>query len=114
MTLLIFIPIAALITSSTFILSVYNALSIGQLFNSHRIIYSFVAYIGIHVISQVVSFTYIVVFMPKLIEAGGSYNFPTQASIVEFILPLVAVNAILGIAHFFSAYFILNKKLNLE
>lgn len=113
-TLLLLIPIYGLIAGSTFILSVYNALSIGQLFTRYKILYSFISYIGIYFIGQIISFIYLVSYIPEIRKFKGVFEFPTQASIIKFVLPLLIIDVLLGVANFISANLILNKRLNLE
>ncbi|NLJ41518.1 MAG: ABC transporter permease, partial [Clostridiales bacterium] len=54
-TMLILIPVLALIGAAFFVITVYNAMAIGHLFIKHRVLASFGAYIGIYMIVQVVN-----------------------------------------------------------
>lgn len=53
----ILVPVSTSILSTHFIITVYNALSIGHLFTNHRILASFGAFITIDIVSQIVFVT---------------------------------------------------------
>lgn len=113
-TLLILAPISALVGASYFIMTVYNALSIGHLFNKHRILASFVAYIGIYMVSQVVGTIFLLTMGGIILEPLSRAAVPDPSLITALILTIVGLNALLGTANFVSANIILNKRLNLE
>lgn len=113
-TILILIPISALIVSAYFIMTVYNALSIGHLFTKHRILASFGAYIGIYIISQIVFTISVFASMEKVIEPLVQSPVPIPSKIITLITFLTTLYGLLGIGNFVSANIILNRKLNLE
>ena len=113
---MILTPIFALISAGYFVMSVYNALSIGHLFIKHRILASFGAYIGIYIINQIVFATFILIsskaiFLP-LMESLGPV--PPSSNLSILMISLMVIYGLLGGANFISANIILNKKLNLE
>ncbi len=95
-------------------LMVYCAMAIGHLFNSNRIIASFVAYIGLYFTVQVISV--MVLFIYALIFGGG-LNFLSQAN-EAFVLNIVNIQlietGIIAIGYYLATNYIVKKRLNLE
>lgn len=113
-TILLLIPFSALILSAYFIITVYNALSIGHLFTKHKILASFGAYVGIYITSQVVFTIFALISANKLLEPLAKSTVPLPSNIVTLIISLTTLYAILGAVNFIVANVILNRKLNLE
>ena len=113
-TLLILAPISALIGASYFIMTVYNALSIGHLFNKHRILASFVAYLGIYMVGQIVGTIFLFTTAGFILEPLSKAATPEPSLIITLILAIVSLNVLLATANFISANIILSIRLNLE
>lgn len=113
-TILILMPVSALILSAYFIMTVYNALSIGHLFTKHKILASFGAYIGIYIAAQIVFTIFAFALANKLLIPLAQSTVPLPSNIVTLITSLTTLYAVLGVANFVVANVILNRKLNLE
>ena len=113
-TLLILIPISGLIGSAYFIITVYNALSIGHLFTKHRILASFAAYMAIYVVSQIVFATFFFATANRIFAPMAQSTDIVPPQVTTLIVSVTIIYAILGIANFTVANLILNRKLNLE
>ncbi len=113
-TLLILMPISALVLSAYFIITVYNALSIGHLFTKHKILASFAAYIGIYMFSQIVFTIFAFATANTLLVPLAESTVPDPSHIAALIGSLTALYAVLGVANFVVSNIIINRKLNLE
>lgn len=111
---LILAPISSLIGSTYFILTVYNALSIGHLFTKHRILASFGAYIGIYIFTQIVLTIFIFATANAIFQPLAQSDLPIHAQILTLMISMMVLYSLLGAANFASANIILNRKLNLE
>ena len=87
------------------IASYYFAISIGQLFNKHKLVACIGAYFGIYTIFQMIS-TVLSVVMAIVIEANGNYEITYIP--VNIIMSIFAISGLVG------SYFIMKNKLNLE
>lgn len=84
------------------ILLIYFAISIGQLFKDHRLLFAILTYIGISIILSV----FVNLFL---------FNTTTDYLISAYPNSFLALlNIILGFAYYFGTYFIMTKKLNLQ
>jgi len=113
-TLLVLIPILALTSSAYFIITVYNALSIGHLFTKHRILASFAAYIAIYLVGQIVFTIFAFVTANKILVPLAQSTAIVPPQVTTLIVSVTIIYALLGIVHFTVANLILNNKLNLE
>ncbi len=111
--LLILIPIIALLLSAYFIMTVYNALSIGHTFQKQKILASFGAYGVIYVIKQIVSSILALLFFRRFAVLSEP-SMITPSQITTLLISVASIYALLGIANFIVANYVLNKKLNLE
>ena len=107
---LIEIMLMSLIGLITNILLIYVAIAVGQLFNGHRVLGSFLSYVGIHTITQLV--------LALIIIIGGqilSRPLENFESVPRIVLPaaLVVITAISGV-YYYTINHIFRKKLNLE
>jgi hypothetical protein len=92
------------------ILIIYVSIAIGQLFNGHKVLGSFAAYIGISIALQV-----IVTVCTGLLGLIFRDSFNDIASVTHILFPLVlvfllATNAV----YYLITNFIFNRKINLE
>lgn len=115
----------ALVSLLASILMIYTAISFGQLANKHRVMMSFVSYIGIYAIIQTINVSLIGVFsfgINKWLEQAthsfgigdaGMVSIPGN-TIVLVLAGGVALELIYCAAYFFITKYVLEKKLNLE
>lgn len=106
------------------ILQVYVSLAIGHLFGKHKILMSFVAYIGVYIVNQIFGVIVIVVggivfqwTLPIFIETTANYS-PTALDVYHYILFLYnisfAITLLSSILFYALTHYILRRKLNLE
>lgn len=99
------------------ILILYASIAIGHLFTQHRILASFAAFIGLNTLTQIIT---------TAITALGGYDYfdtfevnaanfhSVQAELQTFILIFLVLSALVSVAYFAIANWILGKRLNLE
>lgn len=92
------------------ILLIYVSIAVGQLFNGHRVLGSFLSYVGIYTVTQLVL---------SLVIGFGSLFFRNSLEEIEsvphIVLPIgLLVFAIIGAIYYFTINHIFKKKLNLE
>ena len=104
----------AILTLIHGILKIYTAISLGHLFNKHKLLLSFAMYLGLDTISQFVSFLTIAIvakaaFVPfdDILE-GAVHHFK------YFLTTATAITAVFSVAYFILTGFIIKRKLNLE
>lgn len=109
------------------IIEIYAAITLGHMFNKHRIILSFAFYIGINTISQVV-YMLILPFVSspfvKVIsedisyEAGIGHNSFSFANMIPQLMTIsviiLVVSVILSAGYYIATNYLLKTKLNLE
>jgi hypothetical protein len=92
------------------ILIIYASIAVGQLFNGHKILGSFAAYIGISTVLQIIvtaSFVILGIIFNK--------SFEEINSLPQIIFPLTIVYILItNILFYFGTDFLFKKKLNLE
>ncbi len=98
----------------TGILFLYASISIGQLFSRHKLIASFGAFLGLNIVSQILSsillaMTYFV--NPQLFIVN---NQTTPTFIYIMLIGTLAINLIMGIGYYIASEQILTKRLNLD
>lgn len=103
----IFLMIISLFTQ---ILLIYVAITVGHLFNGHKVLGSFVAYFVINTAVQIL--------ITIILVVGGylaSSNLEEITTIPHLIFPFtITINLILSGVYYFASNYIFNKKLNLE
>lgn len=92
------------------ILMLYLSIAIGQLFNGHRILGSFIAYIGIYMAIQILLF--IIIGVCILFNWDTIYTFNTFPQI--FLPLIIFIMTLCSIGLYGGTSYILNRKLNLE
>lgn len=93
-------------------LMVYCAMVIGHLFNSNRIIFSFVAYIGLYFIVQVISLVTMLVYG---FGFAGGLAFLDRGEVGLTLLTIqLVMSGIISVAFYLVTNFIVKKRLNLE
>lgn len=107
--LMIFI-LLCIIGTLTNILSIYASIAIGQLFNGHKLIGSFISYIAIYTVMQLILM--IGVGIITLFHLGSIETDP--AYILELFTFSTIITAALSIAFYIITNQILKKKLNLD
>ncbi len=107
---MILYAIVALVTS---ILMIYCAISLGQLFNGHKVAGSFAAYIGIYMVMQLVS-----TIMLTVLGITNNFVITTPQELTSFLQTILCasliVYTILGIVFYLVSHYMLKNKLNLE
>lgn len=93
-------------------LMVYCAMVIGHLFNSNRIIYSFVAYIGLYFIVQIIS---VVTMLVYGFGFAGGLAFLNRGEVGLTLLTIqLVMSGIISVAFYLVTNYIVKKRLNLE
>ncbi|MFY9176328.1 MAG: hypothetical protein WBI74_04875 [Caldicoprobacterales bacterium] len=113
-TLMFLIPVSALTSSAYFIITVYNALSIGHLFTKHKILASFGAYMVIYVVSQAIFSIFAFATANRILVPLAESTATVPPQVTSLIASVTIIYALLGIANFIIANTILSKRLNLE
>jgi hypothetical protein len=94
------------------ILMIYASIAIGQLFNSHRVLGSFVAYIAITTLLQIISTVGTSILGMNFFQP---YNFDDIAAIPRVIFPtIIAFLAVTAVGFYLLTNYLFKKKLNLE
>lgn len=92
------------------ILSIYVSVAIGQLFNGHKLLGSFAAYIGINTVIQIVTTVFALFSNLIFKNSVAELDF-----LIKVIFPFVIVlTLVLNIAYYWGTNFIFKKKLNLD
>lgn len=99
------------------ILILYASIAIGHLFNQHRILASFAAFIGLNTLTQIIT---------MIVSVLGGYNYfdefevtsanfhAVQGELHLLIVIILVLSALVSAAYFAIANWILAKRLNLE
>jgi hypothetical protein len=113
--------IAIVISYVISILQIYASISLGQLFQKHKIIASFASYIGIYTILQIIGsiFALILILITSHLNISHTYNLDLSNSQAELffhgiMIFAIAFNAALGGVFYYITQKTLSNKLNLE
>lgn len=109
--------ISILITLASGILLFYASMAIGQLFNQHKMLASFAAFVALNTLAQI--FTSVVTLLPARSSfahlTNSPNNFMTMQPVLQtVILYSILLTGIMSVAYFFIINYILSKRLNLE
>lgn len=96
------------------ILMIYVSIAIGQLFNQHRIVAAFGAYIVITIAMQIVISVAMTVFAIGNLESMVLNSSEAMTSVHWLINGSTALNVISGVAFYYVTQTIMKKRLNLE
>ncbi|WP_373483749.1 ABC transporter permease [Acetobacterium sp.] len=96
------------------ILMIYVSIAIGQLFNQHRIVAAFGAYIVITIAMQVIMSIAMAVFAIGNLENMVLNGREAMTTIHWLINGSTALNVVLGIGFYYGTHMIMKKRLNLE
>jgi hypothetical protein len=92
------------------ILMIYVSIAIGQLFNGHKVLGSFAAYIGINTVLQIIVSVALV-----LLGIIFDTSFDDARAVPQIVFPLtIAYTLITNVLFYFVTDIIFKKKLNLE
>lgn len=106
--------IAALVSAIYSILMMYVSISIGQLFNKHKVLASFVAYAVVNFMVNIIT-TIVQLPMYKHSFENALANSSSVSNIFSYsILSSVGVCAVLAVVYAFVTEYITRKKLNLD
>jgi len=108
------IPLYPIVSMIYAIVTIYDSMAIGHLFSKHRVLASFGAYIGLYIISQIVSSVAVLIFASSNANIFAQNAVPSPAQITVFMVSILSVFALLAAGNFILANTILKKKLNLE
>jgi hypothetical protein len=108
--------ICVIISTITSILMIYASIAIGQLFNQHRIVASFGAYIVIAIAIQIISSIMMAVFAIGNLDIVISQGNDIQAmQMMHWIINASTfLNVILCGGFYFATQYIMKNRLNLE
>jgi hypothetical protein len=95
------------------ILMIYVSIAIGQLFNQHRIIAAFGAYIVITIVMQIVA-SVIMLVVPLMNLESYMDGVEAMSAIQWFINGTTLFNVVLCVLFYFGTQYIMQKHLNLE
>lgn len=108
----IFTLIAGIVSIFQSILMIYTAISLGQLLQKHKILGSFLSYIGINAVFQ---FLQSIIMIPMMFSFDTSATLPEIfASIFPYYYLAIGESIILSILFFFLTEYLMKKKLNLD
>lgn len=92
------------------ILQIYASIALGQLFNGHKVIGSFAAYIAINTLTQIIS---LIIIMIGALIFGDS--FVETSSTPQFVFPLsILLIMVFNVVYYWIIDFIFKRKLNLD
>jgi len=104
------IAIGSVLGFASSILQIYTAISLGQLFNKHKLLISFGMYIGISSVLQFVSSLIIVIFTGLTYRPGIS----AELQISRTLNPMLFIAVVSAAGFFILTSYLLKRKLNLE
>lgn len=108
--IILYVIVAILISTFSVILMIFASLSVGQLFQQHRITASIVAYVVFYLIGSVLSTITLIV-----LRFNNMYTFSSNTYLYPRGLWISLLESFLySIFFYFTCYYIINKKLNLE
>lgn len=96
------------------ILMIYVSIAIGQLFNQHRIVAAFGAYIVITIAMQIIMSIAMAVFAIGNLENMVLNGSEAMTTVQWLINGSTALNVVLGIGFYYVTHTIMKKRLNLE
>lgn len=96
------------------ILMIYVSIAIGQLFNQHRIVAAFGAYIVITIAMQIIMSIAMAVFAIGNLENMVLNGSEAMKTVQWLINGSTALNVVLGIGFYYVTHTIMKKRLNLE
>ena len=93
------------------IITIFGAISLGQLFSKHRVLMAILCYVGINIVMSIIS------KMVRSISYTGIYLYDYEEGL-GYLLTLLnstLVTGLLeGVGFYLLSYFITSKKLNME
>lgn len=98
-------------------LCMYLCMSIGQTAQKHKILASFGAYLGLSMVSQMITSSIMIIFMNETFADGLQQffmNIGPAATIHVVMLCMLIYTLVFSAAYFFGTNYMLSKKLNLE
>ena len=96
------------------ILMIYVSIAIGQLFNQHRIIAAFGAYIVITIAIQIIMSIFMAVFAIGNLENAILNGSDTITAVHWLLNGTTMLNVVMGIGFYYGTLIIMKKRLNLE
>lgn len=102
-----------LLNSCNYITKIYASISIGHLFNSKKILLSFLAFIGLNISEKIIIYIFELITDFSL-NLDSILQLDKSEVIIASLLVPSAINALFFAAYFFITNYILKNKLNLE
>lgn len=96
------------------ILMIYAAIAIGQLFNQHRIVAAFGAYIVITIALQIIMSIFMTVFAIGNLENSVLNGSDAITTINWLLNSSTVLNVVMGVGFYYTTLTIMKKRLNLE
>lgn len=96
------------------VIILFGAISIGQLFTRHRVLMAIVSYIGIMVLSMIISSAIQSAASMNIIAQGVQETVALDRYMNATILTGLVQNVVLSVILYIVSYFVINNKLNME
>ena len=109
-----FLVATTLVSAIYSILMIYASISVGQLFNKHKVFASFVAYAVINFIVQIIGTLVLLPLYRAVIEEAVTSNYISSNFFTQTIGIGVGSSALLAVVFAFVTEYITRKKLNLD
>lgn len=113
---ILFVILVMLVQLVYAVLMIYASISIGQTFNKHKVVASFIAYAAINTIMQLLSSLIQMPMMIFRIEgfSGGGYNYTFGDIFTPTLWVSLGINLVFIVVFYFVTEYIMRKKLNLD
>lgn len=111
------LTVSMIISAVSSILMVYAAISLGHLFNKHRVLASFGAYLAINMAMSTVSSLFGTMFSGSLMNSINVINFSGVDAFryaMQAMIPAIIISILFCAGLFFLTNYLLSHKLNLE
>lgn len=96
------------------VIILFGAISIGQLFTKHRVLMAIVSYIGILVLTMIISSVVQSVFSMKMLAGAMRDSFALDAYLNTTGISSALQNLVLAVILYIVSWLVIDKKLNME
>lgn len=110
-TFLMLTFVAMLTSILTQLLMLFAAISIGQFFNTHRILGAIGAYLILYFFNQFISMILLLIISVNMVSTGA---FVTGTSLLALYGLTICSNLLLSLAYYMISYYFMEKRLNLN
>ena len=109
------IILIGLLSLASTILSIYAAIALGHLFNKHKLLIAFCAFIVLRTISQILMVIFFFIFSNQVLPGMQGVNFiPSAVQISNVLLTSILYLGIVTTGYYVITNYILKRRLNLE